>query len=91
MIDKQKITTYINNQQYDSALSALDLNVENSASEAEEWLMMRGQLHWRLGHRGAAMTDMEQAASMNPSGKAASYLAHYREIMDFFSPDQFNP
>lgn len=76
--------------QYQEALEALGANVEE-ASDAEPWLLLRAQLHWRLGHRGAAMTDMEKAAAINPDGPAQGYLQHYREIMDFFSPDQFNP
>ena len=90
MVDKQKIEELICNQQYENAIKALSDNVAAEPDNAD-WLIQRGQLQWRLGQRGRAMSDMEAAAALDPGSAAPGYLDHYRSIMDFFSTDMFNP
>lgn len=90
MVDKQKIDELICDLQFEKAIKALSDNVAVEPANAD-WLILRGQLHWRLGQRGRAMSDMEAAAAIDPNSAAAGYLDHYRSIMDFFSTDMFNP
>ncbi len=54
-------------------------------------LFMRGKARWRLGRRGAAMTDYASSAALDPSGPASRALEHARDIASFFNPDIFNP
>lgn len=62
---------------------------EGTALEA--LYLMRGRLQWRLGRRGAAITDYEHAEALNPGGAASTLLQQARDVLDFFNPDLLNP
>ncbi|MDE6145201.1 MAG: hypothetical protein K2O38_00650 [Muribaculaceae bacterium] len=49
-------------------------------------LYRRGSLHWKLGHRAAAMTDFNASALIDPEGPGAAAAAHALAILDFFTP-----
>ena len=51
----------------------------------------RGKLHWKLGHRGLALTDYNTSAHLDPSGPGPQAAAQSLAILNFYNPDQFNP
>lgn len=51
----------------------------------------RGSLLWKLDRRGAAITDFNTSARLDPDGPGAVAAEHAMAIMNFFNPDQFNP
>ena len=54
-------------------------------------LYRRGMLYWKLGRRGAAMSDYAAAAAIDPSSPAAAALEQARRIMDFYDRNLYNP
>lgn len=79
----------------EKAIELLDRAIERAgdlpATEQSRLYYLRGKARWRLDSRGAAISDYEQAASLDPASEAVQALAMTREIMDFFNPDMFNP
>lgn len=51
----------------------------------------RGRLYWKLGQRGAAISDYNRSAAIDPNGPGAVAAEQAMSIMNFFNPDQFNP
>lgn len=49
-------------------------------------LYRRGTLHWRLGHRKEALTDLNTAAALDPAGPAQNAVAFITGILDFTNP-----
>lgn len=90
MISKQEIESMMADGRLEEAENALACNIADDGGNAE-WRYLRGSLNWRLGRRGNAMTDLEEAAALDPRSPASHLLDHYREIMDYFNPDMFNP
>ncbi len=48
-------------------------------------------LYWKLGRRGAAMSDYAAAAAIDPASPAAAALEQARSIMDFYDRNLYNP
>lgn len=51
----------------------------------------RGRMYWKLGQRGAAISDYNRSAAIDPDGPGSTAAEHAMSIMNFFNPDQFNP
>lgn len=54
-------------------------------------LYRRGSLLWKMGKRGAAISDFNASAAIDPNGPGATAADHAMSIMNFFNPDQLNP
>ena len=51
----------------------------------------RGSLLWKLDRRGAAISDFNTAAHLDPSGPGTAAADQAMAIMNFFNPDLLNP
>lgn len=51
----------------------------------------RGRLNWKLDRRGAAMSDYETAAQLDPGSPAVQALEMAHQVMDFYNHDLYNP
>ncbi len=72
-------------------LAALDAVVRAEPDNADA-VYRRGRLLWKLdGRRGAAITDFNTAAELDPSGPGREAAEHAMSIMSFFNPDLYNP
>lgn len=71
-------------------ISLLTARIEQGAGTADTYFI-RGKLYWRLGERGAAITDFNHAVALDPQSPAKAYLNMTDSIMDFFNPDIYNP
>lgn len=71
-------------------LDELNRRVDANPADAAA-VYARGRLLWKLGRRGAAITDFNTAARLDPSGPGAEAAAHAMRIMEFFNPDIYNP
>lgn len=76
--------------QPDETIESLDRLIDANPTDATAYYR-RGRLHWKAGHRAAAITDFNTSAALNPDGPGATAAAHAMSIMSFFNPDQFNP
>lgn len=54
-------------------------------------LYRRGRMLWKMGKRGAAISDFNASAAIDPDGPGATAAEHAMSIMNFFNPDQLNP
>lgn len=66
-------------------IERLDAIIEQHPDDADA-LYRRGTLHWQMGLRAQAITDLNKAAKLNPTGPAPAAVAFITGIMDFFSP-----
>lgn len=89
-MDTIQIQELIAQGRLDEALMALNQAMQ-CEQDSEVLHLMRGKVLWKLGRKGAAISDYECAVAINPDSPAAHLLEHARAIMDFFNPDQFNP
>ncbi|GFI06396.1 hypothetical protein IMSAGC006_01139 [Muribaculaceae bacterium] len=71
-------------------LAALDAVVRAEPDNADA-VYRRGRLLWKLGRCGAAITDFNTAAELDPSGPGREAAEHAMSIMSFFNPDLYNP
>lgn len=71
------------------ALSAAAGAVTGAA--AADIFYRRGRLYWKLGQRGAAISDYERAVAIDSESPAAEALKMCRDIMDFYNTDLYNP
>ncbi len=71
------------------ALSAAAGAVTGAA--AADIFYRRGRLYWKLGQRGAAISDYERAVAIDSDSPAAEALKMCRDIMDFYNTDLYNP
>lgn len=90
MVEPQNIKSLIAGKSTAEAIGALSAMLAEDP-ENHDVLVERGKLFWKLGNRGAAMSDYEHAARINPYGPGALLLEHSNTIMDFFNPDLLNP
>lgn len=90
LISAEAIDRAVMSGEYDEALGMLDHNVEVDGGNSN-WWYLRGRVYWRLGNRGAAISDYEHAAQINPDSPAAHALQMARDVMDFYNPDLLNP
>lgn len=74
----------------DESIELLNDMIERNPDDAQAYYR-RGSLHWKLGHRAAAITDFNASARIDPDGPGAVAAEHAMSIMNFFNPDQFNP
>lgn len=51
----------------------------------------RGRLNWKLQQHGAAISDYEAAAQLDPQSPAVQALDMSRQVMDFYHKDRYNP
>lgn len=64
-----------------------DLDAQIAANPKDALaLYRRGSLHWKLGHRAAALTDFNTSAALDPQGPGASAAANLNSILNFFNP-----
>ncbi|MCC8120276.1 MAG: hypothetical protein LIP09_16265 [Bacteroidales bacterium] len=89
-MDTTEIQGLIAQGRLEEALMALNQAMQ-CEQDSEVLHLMRGKVFWKLGNKGAAISDYESAVAINPDSPAAHLLEHARGIMDFFNPDQFNP
>lgn len=79
----------------------MELNIENRIKQLSEDIVKspqddalyyeRGKLYWKAGMRAEAITDFNQAVSINADSPAADYLKMVNEILDFYNTDLYNP
>ncbi len=50
-----------------------------------------GKRYWAEDKRGAAITEYNTAAELDPESPAVTALQLINDIMDFFDPNQLNP
>lgn len=62
-----------------------------TGAEAADIFYRRGRLYWKLGRRGAAISDYERAVVIDSESPAAEALKMCRDIMDFYNTDLYNP
>ncbi|MDE7389193.1 MAG: hypothetical protein K2M97_08100 [Muribaculaceae bacterium] len=74
----------------EDTLDELNALIAANPNDADA-LYRRGRLHWNLGHRGAAISDFNASAELNPTGPGTTAAEHAMAIMDFFNPDLLNP
>lgn len=72
-----------------SLTSVIDAGVEQD--RAEELLVARGKVHWRMQNYSGAVCDFEKALSINPDSEAGPALELARNIFDYYNPDLLNP
>lgn len=77
----------------ETQISQLDVQIDAGADDKTlaDLHYRRGLLHWRLGNRGAAMSDYNAAVSLDPDSPAAEALRMTQDIMDFYNTDLYNP
>lgn len=68
-------------QQINELSALIDANPSDAMA-----LYRRGSLHWKLGHRAAAITDFNASAALDPSGPGAAAAANATQILDFYNP-----
>lgn len=90
MIEPQKIDQYFSSNKIDEAIEALTANIDEDPTNSL-WPYLRGKAYWRLGQKGKAISDWEQAAALDPESPARHALEMARDVMDFFNPDLYNP
>ncbi len=90
MNDRAEINKLIDDGHYEEAISRLDLAIEQDADDAELWYE-RGRVYWRLGRKGDAISDYEEAVFLDPESPAKHALQLARDVMDFYNPDLLNP
>ncbi len=71
-------------------IAGLDAAIAANPDDATA-LYQRGKLRWKLGQRGAAMSDYARAADIDPTSPASAALAQANDIMAFFNKDLYNP
>ncbi len=71
-------------------IAALTARIDARGADADA-LYHRGMLYWKLGRRGAAMSDYAAAAAIDPASPAAAALEQARSIMDFYDRNLYNP
>lgn len=74
----------------DQQLEELDAMIAANPDNADA-LFRRGSLRWRLNNRAGALTDLNRAAALDPTGPATAAVAHLNAILDFYNPDIYNP
>ncbi len=90
MNDRAEINKLIDDGHYEEAISRLDLAIEQDVDDAELWYE-RGRVYWRLGRKGDAISDYEEAVFLDPESPAKHALQLARDVMDFYNPDLLNP
>lgn len=90
MVELQKIEALFSDNKIDEAIEALTANIEDDPN-CSQWYFLRGRALWRLGQKGKAISDYEQAVALDPDSPAKHALEMTRDIMDFFNPDLYNP
>ena len=63
----------------------------NAGNATADTYYQRGRLNWKLQQHGAAISDYETAAQLDPSSPAVQALEMSRQIMDFYHKDRYNP
>lgn len=73
-------------------IEALTAAAESAdCAELADIFYRRGRLYWKLGRRGAAISDYERAVAIDSESPAAEALKMCRDIMDFYNTDLYNP
>lgn len=73
-------------------IEALTAAAESAdCAELADIFYRRGRLYWKLGQRGAAISDYERAVAIDSESPAAEALKMCRDIMDFYNTDLYNP
>lgn len=71
-------------------LQALTDEIASNPGNADA-LYRRGALNWKLGRHGAALSDFNASAAIDPDGPGAVAARGVRGILDFTNPDLYNP
>lgn len=90
MLSLQQINQLIAQNSLKEALELLDRAISEDEN-CEELYFLRGKVNWRIGKRGAAITDYEHAVALNPDSKAKVALKIAHEVNEFYNPDLLNP
>lgn len=73
------------------SIELLDREIAAMEEPSADLYYRRGRLQWRLGDKGAAISDYERAAAIDPESPAAEALKLCRDIMNFYNTDLYNP
>ena len=71
-------------------IEAITAKIAGSEPIADDYFC-RGKLYWRLGDRASAITDFNEALTLDPDSPAKAYLRMANEILDFYNTDLYNP
>lgn len=71
-------------------LAHLSAIIDSGNADADIYYQ-RGRIYWKLQQHGAAISDYETAAQLDPSSPAAQALQMSRQVMDFYHKDRYNP
>lgn len=85
-----EIESLIKANKLEQAIERLDREIEAHPDRAELWYT-RGRVYWRMGQKGKAITDYEEAAHLDPESPAKMALEMSHDIMDFYNKDLYNP
>lgn len=90
MQSEQIIVDLISEGRYDEAISVLDRNIEEDASNSL-WWYLRGKVYWRMQKHTDAISDYEEAVHLDAHSPAVHALEMARDVMNFYNPDLLNP
>lgn len=90
MIEPQKIEALFSENKIEEAIRQLDICIESQPGNSQ-WHFLRGKAYWRMGQKGKAISDYEQAVALDPDSPARLALEMARDVMNFFNPDLYNP
>jgi hypothetical protein len=76
----------------EKAAEAQRLFAEIAEESSVEYLLVKGQLEQKFQHWGKACNSFAKVLEIDPFNKEAkARLEMIKGILNFFSPDQFNP
>lgn len=73
------------------SIELLDREIASKEDPAADLYYRRGRLYWRLGDKGASISDYERAVAIDPASPASEALKLCRDIMNFYNTDLYNP
>lgn len=95
---QREITKKMTNkhQQSQNTADSSSQAADSSASSADVKALAqvyyeRGREFWRIGERGRAISEYNEAAALDPDSPAVTVLRLVNDIMDFYDPNQLNP
>lgn len=71
-------------------IKELDALIASDPKDSDA-LYRRGALKWKLGLKGAALSDFTASAAIDPEGPGAIAAKGVKGIFEFSNPDLYNP
>lgn len=73
------------------AIERIDEYMAENGRECDEAFFLLGKAYTKLGDYRRAISNYNEALSLNRSSPAAAALAQLQEILDFYNTDLYNP